>query len=207
MTRSGRWCERCSFHEASSVIGGLGEVILVFRYDEAEEDPIFMGRDYGFSLRKTSFFFFSLKKNFRCVLCACCACRSQQRAVDPLWSELQTVVSWHRGASAEPSLHLPTSAIFLQSRACPRLLQTFPAWVNHSRSFMPQPPLALPTPTTISPAQSFPVKLLILPPCSAPLLCPFFPADLLVTSALPPSTHAPYRLSLMCFAVNDSKDL
>lgn len=99
-----------------------------------------------------------------CVLCACCARGSQKRAVDPLGSELQTVVSRHKGVSAEPSLlQLPTPAIFLQSRACPPLFQTFPAWVNHSRSSMPRSPLALPTTTSISTTQSLLVKPLILP--------------------------------------------
>lgn len=53
------------------MIGGLGEVIFVFRYDEAEEDPIFMGGDYGFSLRKTSFFFSALKRILGVWVCGC----------------------------------------------------------------------------------------------------------------------------------------
>lgn len=76
-----------------------------------------MGRDYGFSFKKSSlpFFFFSLQKILGvwvfclnvCVLCACCACRGHKRAMDPLGLELQTVVSQCMAASAELSLSRP----------------------------------------------------------------------------------------------------
>lgn len=155
MTWSSRWCDRCSFHEASSVIGGLGEVIFVFRYDEAEEDPIFMGGDYGFSLRKTSFFFFSLKKNFRCVgvwkfVCCVHAVPAEARrgrwipwdqSYRQLWADIRVSVlnrlffsSPPQPSSFSQELVLPFSRLFL-----PESITAGP--LCHGRPWhCPQPP-------------------------------------------------------------------